>query len=71
MANVVTLPCEDRAELRPGCTGLTTATRTFPDGYTPTEEQLSGYLCDVCAHARAVAAQPPPPMDPPPDPPPG
>ena len=63
----VQMPCEDRALERPGCTGLASASRNFPDGHTPTDEELSGYLCDVCAHARLLAAQPPPPADPPAD----
>jgi hypothetical protein len=56
----VQMPCEDRALAREGCNGLTSASRPFPDGYTPTEEELSGYLCEACAHARVLAAQPPP-----------
>lgn len=61
MAQTIPMPCEDRAEARPGCTGLTSATRSFSDDHTPTDEELSGYLCDVCAHARLLAAQPPAP----------
>lgn len=64
MAQQVTMPCEDWELGRPGCLTVTTATRTFPDGYAPTEEELSGYLCSPCALARTLEAQPPPPEEP-------
>lgn len=55
---LVKMPCEDRALSNPGCNGLTTAEREFPENYTPNEYDLSGYLCEACATLRAIAAQP-------------
>ena len=69
MPNDVQIPCSDpdhaMREGQPGWSALTPVVRTFPDGHTPTAEELSGYLCDACARAQAEAAQPAPPPDPP------